>query len=304
MVKSMTGFGRGDVTRDGRRFKVELKSVNHRFNDFTVKLPRFLNPFEDRVRARLAQTIIRGKVDVWINFESFTPEDVTINVNDVFASAYMKALEHISARYTGGQLPPGIAIDILSRLPDVLVLDRYESALSGAETREAMWTVLSEELEEALGNYDTMRKNEGKALEEDVHEKYSQVCTLLAHIKAVSGKVVEASAERLRARLSDLIAKIGTQRPDDGRILTEIAVLADKSDINEEITRLDSHMKQLAQMLDEKDAVGRKMDFLVQEMNREANTIGSKSTDVALTRLVVELKSLIEKIREQVQNIE
>jgi uncharacterized protein (TIGR00255 family) len=304
MIKSMTGFGRGECTRDSRRFKVEIKSVNHRFSDFTVKLPRFLNPFEDRIRARLAQTIVRGKVDVWISFESYTQDDVTISVNEVFADAYMKALDKLAERYTGGELPPASALDILSRTPDVIVLDRYESALSGEKAQDAMWSVLSSSLEDALTNYDNMRKTEGDALAADVREKHTQVCALLVKIKSASGEAVEASAERLRLRLADLIAKIGQQRPDDGRILTEIAILADKNDINEEITRLDSHMKQLGVMLKEKDAVGRKMDFLVQEMNREANTIGSKSADVQLTQLVVELKSLIEKIREQVQNIE
>lgn len=303
MLKSMTGFGRGECIRHDRRFKVELKSVNHRFSDFTIKVPRFLNPFEDRIRHRLAKTIVRGKVDVWVNFESFTPEDITIQVNDVYADAYMEALRALSARYGLGDIPPDSSLELLAKTPDVIVSDRYENALSTDTAKEEIWEGLSEALEQALAQYNSMRETEGAALKKDIEEKYARSCELVTEIRERVPRAVAEHTAKLKERVSELVGKL-SGKADDGRLLTEIALLADKSDINEEMTRLESHFEQLAAMLREKGAIGRKMDFLVQELNREANTIGSKSNDIALTKSVVELKSLIEKIREQIQNIE
>ena len=303
MPKSMTGFGRGESIHKNRRFKVEIKSVNHRFSDFTVKAPRFLNPFEDRIRHRLAVDIIRGKVDIWVNFESFTPEDVTIQVNSVYADAYMNALQSLSSRYNLGDVPTSTALELLIKTPEVLVSDKYENALSSEAAQNEVWEGISFALEDALTQYNNMRKTEGNALIKDITEKYETACALVAEIRKRVPRAVEDYAIKLRERVQNLAGKLGS-KADDSRLITEIAVLADKGDINEELSRLESHFQQLATMLAEKEAVGRKMDFLVQELNREANTIGSKSTDMHLTRSVVELKSMIEKIREQVQNIE
>jgi uncharacterized protein (TIGR00255 family) len=303
MLKSMTGFGRGECICHGRRFRVEIKSVNHRFSDFTIKVPRFLNPFEDRIRHRLAKDIIRGKVDIWVNFESFTSDDITIQVNDVYADAYMNALKKLSARYNLGEVPAETALELLAKTPDVIVSDRYESALSTDTAKDEVWEGLSDALEQALVNYNKMRETEGAALAKDIQEKYGLSRKLVSEIRARVPRAVEEHATKLRDRVNDLTDKLGG-KSDDGRLLTEIALLADKSDIDEEMTRLESHYKQLAEMMQEKGAIGRKMDFLVQELNREANTIGSKSADISLTKSVVELKSLIEKIREQIQNIE
>ena len=302
MLKSMTGFGRGECIRHDRRFKVELKSVNHRFSDFTIKVPRFLNPFEDRIRHRLAKDIVRGKVDVWVNFESFTQDDITIQVNDVYADAYMAALKVLSLRYGLGEVPIN-ALELLAKTPDIIVSDRYESALSTNTSKEEVWEGLSEALEIAIAQYTQMREKEGAALAKDIWEKHERSCALIAEIREQVPQALEEYAARLRDKINDIVAKMGG-KADDGRILTEVALMADKSDINEEMTRLESHLEQLASMMQEKGSIGRKMDFLVQELNREANTIGSKSADVTLTKSVVELKSLIEKIREQVQNIE
>jgi uncharacterized protein (TIGR00255 family) len=299
----MTGFGRGECIRHNRRFKVELKSVNHRFNDFTIKVPRFLNPFEDRMRHLLAKNITRGKVDMWVNFESFTPEDITVSVNEVYADAYMGALTRLGARYRLGDIPLGTAIELLAKTPDIIVFDKYESALSSEVVKDEIWATLSEAIMQAITQYNQMRETEGAALVKDIREKYDRVCEIIIEIRKRVPAAVKEHASRLRDRMGELVAKLGN-KPDDSRLLTEIALLADKVDINEELTRLESHLAQLAGMLSEDEAVGRKMDFLMQEMNREANTIGSKSTDISMTQSVVELKSLIEKIREQVQNIE
>jgi len=303
MAKSMTGFGLGECFRFNRRFKVEMKSVNHRFSDFTIKLPRFLNPFEDKIRRRLSEFVVRGKVDVWISFESFTPKDMTVQVNHVYADAYMDALNTLALKLNLGQVPPEMALEMLSKVPDIILFDRYESALESEQVREEMWEALEEALDQALASFNGMRTTEGAALEKDIWEHHAKAVSLIAGIRKQLPLSVDAQAHRLRERLNDLAGRLGG-KPDEEKLLTEIAHLTDKGDISEELTRMDSHFEQLSGMISEKEATGRKMDFLVQEMNREANTIGSKSNDIELTKNVVELKSVIEKIREQVQNIE
>ena len=303
MAKSMTGFGLGECSRFNRRFKVEMKSVNHRFNDFTIKLPRFLNPFEDKIRRRLSETIVRGKVDIWINFESFTPRDINVQVNQVYADAYMNALNTIASKLNLKQVPPEMALELLAKVPDIILFDRYESALASEQMRIEIWETLSEALDSALVSFNAMRITEGAALEKDIWEHHARAVYLIAKIRKQVPLSVDIQAQKLRERLNDLAGRLGG-KPDEEKLLTEIAHLTDKGDISEELARMDSHFEQLAGMLAEKEAIGRKMDFLVQEMNREANTIGSKSNDIVLTKSVVELKSIIEKIREQVQNIE
>jgi len=301
MIKSMTGFGRGECTRYDRRFRIEVKSVNHRFSDFTIKVPRFLNPFEDLIRRRLAQDIIRGKVDVWVNFESFTPEDISIHVNTVYADAYMKALWELSKRYGIGD-PINASLELLAKTPDIIVCDRFENVLDTDNTHE-IWEGLSEALEQAIAQFNHMRETEGASLARDIEENYTRSYEMISEIRKRVPRAVEEYAAKLKERINDLAEKFNG-KTEDSRLLTEIALLADKSDINEEMTRMESHFEQLDAMMHENGAVGRKMDFLMQELNREANTIGAKSTDIQLTRIVIELKSLLEKIREQIQNIE
>jgi len=303
MPKSMTGFGRGECLSNDRRFKVELKSVNHRFSEFNVKLPRFLNPFEDRIRKRLAKNIARGKVDVWIDFESYTQKDISININESFADAYVSTLEKLSSRYNFGELPAAPVIELLAKNSEVIVFDKFESALSSEAVQQEIWAALSDALDIAMGKYNDMRETEGIAMVEDIKSNHAKAMELLNKIKARAPLITKEHAAKLHDRITEMLARM-EQKPDDGRILTEVSILADKSDINEEIARLESHLQQLVSMLNEKEAVGRKMDFLMQELNREANTIGSKSSDIQMTKLAVELKSVIEKIREQVQNIE
>ena len=304
MPKSMTGFGRGECIRYDRRFKVEIKAVNHRYNDITIKLPRFLNPFEDRLKKRLSKDIARGKVDVWVNFESFTHKDVAVNINEAFADAYVSAMNNLMKRYNWGEhVPAQQGMEILARNPDIISFDRFESAVSAEDTQAEIWETLSEAAEMALAQFNSMREAEGAALAQDIGEKAARIKTLLIQLTARVPIAAEEHLTKLRERITDMLANLGHQL-DESRFITEVALLADRGTVDEELTRLDSHLSQLATMLTETGAIGRKLDFLVQELNREANTIGSKSTDVELARLVVELKSEVEKIREQVQNIE
>jgi len=240
---------------------------------------------------------------VWVSFESFTPKDLTVQVNEVYADAYMDALRSLNKRYNFEQIPLGTSLDLLAKVPDIIVFDRYESALSTESARNEIWETLSDAMDQAVAQFNGMRETEGAALIADIEAKHARTCMLIAEIRARVPYNQDSQAAKLRERVKDLVAKMGG-KAEDGRILTEIALLTDKGDVNEELTRLESHVHQLKHMLTEDEAVGRKMDFLVQEMNREANTIGSKSTDIQLTKLVVELKSVVEKIREQVQNIE
>jgi uncharacterized protein (TIGR00255 family) len=294
----MTGYGRGEHLSHDRRFKVEIKSVNHRYGDITIKLPRFLNSFEERVRKRLAKSVIRGKAEVWIHFESYTQKDISVRVNTAFADAYVEALRELSARYA---LQGGVDVSLIAGHHDALSIEK--SDLSNEDLQTELWDTLSMALEQALTGFNEMREAEGKALKEDIIEKQINIRGLLAQIKERAPDITREYAARLRERITETLQAVNLAL-DEGRLLTEIAIFADRSCIDEEITRLDSHLGQLDNLLSSPGATGRKLDFLVQELNREANTMGSKSNDVDLTRLVVDIKAEIEKIREQVQNIE
>jgi uncharacterized protein (TIGR00255 family) len=309
MPKSMTGFGRGEYTKHDRRFKVEIKSVNHRYGDFSIRLPRFLNAFEDKVRKRLAKDIARGKVEVWIGFDSYTQKDIQAKVNFAFADAYMESLKELSKRYVwGDRITADPGLTLLARNPDVVSFEKFESAYNNEETQNEFWEALSGALEEALTRFNTMRRTEGEALAADIREKQARIRELTAQITERAPAAVTEHAEKLHTRLTEMVEKLNeTAAPveiAEARFLTEIALLADRSSIDEELTRLAGHLSQLDTILEETEPIGRKLDFLVQELNREANTVGSKSTDRLLTKLVVDLKSEVEKIREQVQNIE
>jgi uncharacterized protein (TIGR00255 family) len=297
MPVSMTGFGRGECLKYDRRFKVEIKSVNHRYGDITIKLPRFLNSYEDKVKKRLARDIVRGKVDVWIHFESFSENDVSVQVNTSFADAYVRALNELCTRY--GLPEGGVTLPVLAQNTEVLSIDKDMSPSNEAEIYETLLTAV----ENALTQFNAMRQAEGKALVADILDKRERIGQLLTGIKERAPFVAVEYAAKFTERINETLKGSGITA-DEGRLLTEIALFTDRSCIDEEITRLESHLKQLAAMLNEKGAVGRKLDFLVQELNREANTIGSKANDAQLARLVVDLKSEVEKIREQVQNIE
>ena len=303
MPRSMTGFGRGDILEKDRRFRIELRAVNHRYFDFTLKAPRFLHAFEDRIRKRIMQDVSRGKVEVWINFESNSPKDFTIYVNEMYADAYKHALEKLCDKFGLGDVSKQINLSTLLRAPDILVFDKFEAAMEDEDSREEIWEMLKLALEAAADSFNKMRLAEGVALVNDILINHDSAIHLIEEIRGRLPQFVEANTIKFRNRLKDLCLKLEANLDED-RLISEIAILIDKSDINEELARLLSHFEQLRDMLLEKNAVGRKIDFIVQEMNREANTIGAKSHASELTNLAVELKSVIEKIREQAQNIE
>ena len=292
MIHSMTGYGRGEFEHDGRKVSVEIKSVNHRYGDVTVKLPRFMIYLEDRIKKTVLSYVARGKIDVYINYASSYAGDVEIKLNESLAESYAAKLRLIAERY--GLVCPD-TLSLVAKFPDVITAEKAE------EDEEVLWEILSPALTEALDRFAAMRAAEGEALKKDILDKREKLTGLLTEIEARAPLVAEDYRTKLTARLKVLLDETEI---DQQRILAEATVFADKSCIDEEITRLKSHIAQLGAILDSKGPSGRKADFLVQEMNREANTIGSKSNDLTVTKAVLELKSEIEKIREQVQNIE
>ncbi|MCJ7856811.1 YicC family protein [Lachnospiraceae bacterium NSJ-143] len=292
MIKSMTGFGKGENEADGRRFTVEIKSVNHRYNDINIKLPRFMNSLEDRIRKHLSQKISRGKTDVYINFETFSQQDVSVRLNEELAKVIVEKINHLRDTYS---LKSENTLDLVARFPDVLTIENVE------ENEEIMYNILLPALDSALKQFVDMREREGAALKADILKKCAKLKEITGNISERSAVVPEEYRQKLRSRIDELLGEVPV---DEQRLSQEVLVFADRCCIDEEITRLYSHISQLEDILESDGAVGRKLDFLVQELNREANTSASKSGDIAITQSAIELKSEIEKIREQIQNIE
>ena len=301
MPRSMTGFGRGEAAKNHRKFRVELKSVNSRHLELVFKMPRFLFPFEDLMRKRIAVDVYRGKVEVWVHFESNAPQDFTVNINEPYADALALVLGKLAEKFELGAREGSLSLDTLVKLPDVLVFGKPGENFQ--DRNNEIWGLLENALEAAVFDFDKMRHTEGTALALELAKYKSFAFSVLDGIRGGVAGYQEASIERLKLRLAELTGRLGVNL-DSERMHQEIAFLADKSDVSEELARLSSHFAQFGALIDESGALGRKIDFLVQEMNREANTIGSKSQSVELTGFVVELKSVIEKIREQAQNIE
>ena len=291
----MTGYGRGESTLYNRRFVVEIKSVNHRYNDISVKIPRVLNSWEEKVKNIITKKIQRGKTDVYINFESFSKDDVKINTNAALADAYYEQLLALKERYG---INDSIGLSLISRFPDVITVEKFSE---NEDVLNEMGEGLEAALQIALEQFIAMRSREGEALKTDILEKAKAIQAISEKISEKSPELIKEYSERLRTKVAEAL---GDHAYDEARLITEITLFADRTCIDEEITRLKSHVAQLSAILNEGDSVGRKLDFLVQEMNREANTIGSKSNDLEISRYAVDLKSEIEKIREQVQNIE
>ncbi|MCI1999081.1 MAG: YicC family protein [Clostridia bacterium] len=294
MIKSMTGYGKGENEADGRRFTVEIKSVNHRYNDMSIKLPRFMNSLEDKIRKRLCEKILRGKTDVYINFETFSQDDISVKLNEQLASAVVEKLDFLKQTYS---LTSNSTLDIVCRFPDVLTSENVD------ENEDIIWQTLLPALDMALNNFIYMREKEGSNLKTDILKKAEHIKELTDKIKVRAPKVPEEYREKLESRLNELLSDSQTAI-DEQRIASEVLIFADRCCIDEELTRLYSHIEQLKEILDADGTIGRKLDFLIQEMNREANTVASKSNDLEITKASIELKSEIEKIREQIQNIE
>lgn len=294
MVKSMTGYGRARETRNGRDITVEVRSVNNRYLDCSVKMPRAYIFAEDAVKSAVQRSVSRGKVDVFITVESLGAEESVVSVNEPLARAYIAALEQLRELGDGAVKGKYAATD-LARLPDVITVTKAEEDL------EALSADLVAVAEDALRAHTAMRLIEGERLAADILGRLDTVEAITARVEARSPQTVAEYREKLLSRMQEVLQSASV---DEARILTEAAIFADKVAVDEETVRLRSHLGQLREMLRGDVPVGRKLDFLIQEVNRESNTIGSKCSDLQIARDVVELKAEIEKIREQVQNIE
>ena len=282
MVKSMTGYGRAREMRSGRDITVEVRSVNNRYLDCTVKLPRAYIFAEDAIKTRVQKAISRGKVDVFVTIDTSAADVAVVQVNEGLAKGYYDALMHLKDSFTlSGDVTP----EVLARFPDVLTVTKAE------EDVEAIAADICAVLDDALAAYNTMRAVEGEKLALDVSSR----------VEAQSPQTVAAYRQRLEAKMQEVLQSTTI---DESRILTEAAIFADKVAVDEETVRLRSHIAQLRDMLQSGEPVGRKLDFLIQEVNRECNTIGSKCNDLTVARDVVNMKAEVEKIREQVQNME
>ena len=292
LIKSMTGYGRAVETVNGREFTVELRSVNNRYLDCTVKLPRSLSFAEDAVKQAVKNTISRGKVDVFISVHSEGAADVKVTLNTAMVEGYLSAMKQMAADY---DVKDDISVSLLSRMPEVFTVEKPD--VDEDQLRADLMGVV----EKALAAYDAMRSTEGKALENDLRSRGNTILELVSQVEAGNGQTVIDYRTRLENKLREVLANTAIE---ESRILTEAAIFADKVAVDEETVRLRSHLEQMNTMLTAGGAIGRKLDFLLQEMNRESNTIGSKCTDVRLARIVVDIKAELEKIREQTQNIE
>ncbi len=291
----MTGYGRGECMLYGRKFSVEIKSVNHRYGEVSIKLPRILNSLEERVKKELNERVKRGKVDVYINFETFSKKDISVKVNSALCESYIDAMN--SARTEFG-LKDEVTLSLVSRLPDVFTIEKMPES---EELLAEMWEALEASLKTALNKFIEMREREGIAIEKDLIEKHTIISSLTGKVAERAPFVVSEYEKRLRAALNEVLQDMSI---DQNRIIQETLIYADRTCVDEELVRMKSHLSQFKEIIELGDAVGRKLDFLMQEINREINTIGSKSNDIELTRLVVDLKSELEKVREQIQNIE
>ena len=291
-MKSMTGYGRAKEVRDGKTITVELRAVNHRYLDCTVKAPRQYGFLDDAVKKAATARIARGKVEIYVGVEVEEGGDVAVTVNHQLAKRYLDALHDLSETYG---LRDDVTVMSLAKLPDVLGSERIE------QDAEAMTREVLAVFQQACDGFDQMREREGEKLAEDVRNRCAAIERMVGEVETRSPGRVKEYREKLLARMQEVLADTSI---DETRILTEAAIYADKTAVDEETVRLRSHLHQMDGMLKETQPIGRKLDFLVQEMNREANTIGSKANDVTLARIVVDIKSEIEKIREQIQNIE
>ena len=292
MIKSMTGYGRAVETVNGREFTVELRSVNNRYLDCSVRLPRILSFGEDAVKQAVKASVSRGKVEVYISVYSDGGDETQVSLNKNVLSGYLSAMRQMVDEFG---VCDDISVSTVSRLPEVFLVEKPQ--VDEEQLLADMMLVVNK----ALDSYDTMRRTEGQALDQDLRSRGETILSLVAQVEQGNGQTVIDYRTRLEAKLREVLANTAI---DESRILTEAAIFADKVAVDEETVRLRSHLKQMNSMLDNGGAVGRKLDFLLQEMNREANTIGSKCTDVNLARIVVDIKAELEKIREQTQNIE
>lgn len=292
MLRSMTGFGRGNIEEGSKNFVIEIKSVNHRYLDLSIKMPRNLLPLEEKIRKAVSQKLSRGKVDVFVIQKSFASSNIKTNFNYALGDSYIRCLKEIKERY---EVRDDISVSLIARFPEVIVLDQEEEDL------DEVWNTLCIPLNDALNLLMDMREKEGYKLKQDILTRCNYIKELVNKISKRAPYIVQEYKEKLEKRIKELTDNIVI---DDSKIAVEVAIYADKSNIDEEIVRLKSHLNQMKETLELDEPMGRKLDFIVQEMNRETNTIASKANDLELVNIVLNIKNEIEKIREQVQNVE
>ena len=292
MIKSMTGFGRCEVQKDSRKFTVELKSVNHRYLDVNIRMPKKLNFFETAIRTLLKSYANRGKVDIFITYEDLSQAQVSVKYNAVLAAEYLKYLKQMEEEFG---LENDIRVSTLSRYPEVFTMEEQ------SEDEEELWNGLKEALEGAYTQFVETRKTEGENLKKDILSKLDLLSEQIGYIEERSPQIVAEYRAKLEDKMKELLADT---QIEESRIAAEVILFADKICTDEEVVRLKSHISHMRNTLEEQDEIGRKLDFIAQEMNREANTILSKANDIEVSDCAIRLKTEIEKIREQIQNIE
>lgn len=292
MIKSMTGFGRCEVQKDSRKFTVELKSVNHRYLDVNIRMPKKLNFFETAIRTLLKSYANRGKVDIFITYEDLSQTQVSVKYNAALAAEYMKYLKQMEDEFG---LENDVRVSTLSRYPEVFTMEEQ------SEDEEELWNGLKEALEGAFTQFVETRKTEGENLKKDITSKLDLLSEQIGFIEERSPQIVAEYRAKLEDKMKELLADT---QIEENRIASEVILFADKICTDEEVVRLKSHISHMRNTLEEKDEIGRKLDFIAQEMNREANTILSKANDIEVSDRAISLKTEIEKIREQIQNIE
>ena len=292
MVKSMTGYGRAVETVNGREFTVEIRSVNNRYLDCNVKMPRAITFAEEAVKAAVKAAVSRGKVDVYISMTSEAGDDISVKLNKTVVEGYLTAMRQMVEEYG---VKDDISVSTLSRMSDVFVVEKPQT--DEDQLKQDLLSVV----DKALVNYNQMRAVEGAALEADLRNRAATILELVSQVEILNPQTVSDYRTRLEEKMREVLEN---KSIDESRILTEAAIFADKVAVDEETVRLRSHLEQMDSMLRDRGGIGRKLDFLLQEMNREANTTGSKCSDVKVARIVVDIKAELEKIREQTQNIE
>ncbi len=292
MIKSMTGFGRCEITEGERKFTVELKAVNHRYLDVNIRMPKKLNFFDASIRNLLKQYAQRGKVDIFITYEDTSENQVSLKYNSALAEEY---LQYFKLMHDTFGLDNDIRVSTLSRCPEVLTMEEQ------AEDEEALWNGLEKALKGAFEQFVSTRIVEGENLKKDIVDKLDEMLDLVAYIETRSPEIVAEYRAKLETKVKELL---DDAQIDDGRLASEVVIFADKICTDEETVRLKSHIKHMKATLEEKEGIGRKLDFIAQEMNREANTILSKANDLTVSNHAIDLKTGIEKVREQIQNIE
>lgn len=292
MIKSMTGYGKSEQTIDSLNVTVEIKSVNHRYFEFSARVPREYGFLEEKLKKYCNSLITRGKVECYVSVEDLEEREMEVNVNETLAAGYVKALKELSERFG---LKDDISAVTLSRYPDVITLHK------ASEDEERIWNAVKTVAETAVSKFIEMRETEGSKLRGDILSRADYIIECVEFIEGRSPETVREYNEKLKQRMRELL---GDASVDEQRLLNEAAIYADKIAVDEETVRLRSHISQLREFMNSSEAIGRKLDFLVQEINREANTIGSKAQDVDIAKKVIAIKAEVEKIREQVQNIE